>query len=190
MRTFQKLDSTTQRLATLEERLSIHQSLINERMQKYMKARGASDKDIAAISGGICRGLTFLNGYYQFKGKDFFNEIEEAMYIIDHNRFRSNLSNVSYNDLTPEEKKLEHLCNDLLFLFSSYDENRIQQLDFSQSIAIVSGKNAKPFISQFHYDSVFPYNSFGHYHSLVHSLMEIVNVDRNPKFLAIGTLVD
>ena len=111
------------------------------------------------------------------------------MYIIDHNRFRSDLRNVSYNDLTLEEKKLEHLNNNILFLYSMYDEKHKQELDFPQSFAIVSGKNAKSFTSQFQHDSLFRCDpSSGHYETLVDTLMQIVNVDPNPKFLYIFPL--
>jgi ankyrin repeat protein len=170
--------------------LSIHQRLVIDKFQSYLKKR--NPKSNTPNIEGLCHGLTLLYGYYEFLGKkdEFFARLEKLLdnSIINIDSMDSaKLEQKTYSDLTEEEKECEDLCNDVLYLQASY--YRGIQKEFCSSVQFISEKREILSLrSRLQYANFFEYDEEQYtYTNLTKTIENIVNVDKQPKFLQLST---
>ena len=170
-----------------------HQGKIITRLIEYLQLRnpelwGKKGRKKKYLEMGVCHGLTTLYCYYQFLGKEnvFFERLNKT-FSVDFDKM-GYLKDTCYSDLTEDQKELEHLCNDVLYLHKplqsggqSYPARDLSFLSDTTEI--------KPISSRFYFAATFSRDvKTSKYEGLITVLSRILFADTDkPKFLFLST---
>jgi ankyrin repeat protein len=176
------------RIDLVEKRYGLNQENLIPKLNTYLKQRNPKTNP-EDIENGVCHGLTLLYCYYQFLDQEqtFFSRVTDA--ITREVTVDEDIEEKTYSQLSDEELKLEHLCNDILYLHGGYEGG--SQLEALKSLkAVTDQKSIHKLTRCLEFTSSFPYDKHTKsYPSLESTLHQIFRFAPNEtKFLSLSTL--
>lgn len=173
------------------ERLhGLNQGVLNEKLMAYIEQRNPGDPDIGErVRAGVCHGLTQLYCYYQFLDQEqtFYSRVADA--IESEVPIDEELRDKGYSELNEQEKKLEHLCNDILYLHGLFEgSSQIEPIESLQGASrkteIQNLKSHLQLVSSYPCDK-----ETKCYQTLEDTLSDIISSDHDQKkFISMRTI--